>query len=1338
MIAARRVRQDIFPPLQRKMTTAASHETMYPAGWLCGNPRPERISDDLTDPGLFYLYAPSLRCCPERKTYSLMVRRIFSTIALGLLGATVSFAQVGAGTLQGTVVDKKSSEPLPFVNVAVENRGTVVASGTTDFDGKYMIKPIDPGSYDVIVTYVGYQPLKQTGVVINSNKTTFLDLGLNQGIELKEFEVVQYQVPLIQKDGGASGGTITREDIARMPGRSAASIATTVAGTSESGTGGGISIRGARSENTYYYIDGIKVPAGSGTGLPKAAIEEVQVITGGVPANYGDVTGGVINITTRGPSRSFFGGVEYLTSGFKVGEDITDIVGLDKYAYNQVEASLSGPIFFRKDSLGNKTKPLLGFFLSGQYTNVVDNEPSYLGDVRVKSEVRDELLASPLQLRDVGDQQVAVYGSEYLRGDDLEELKTRQNAGRVSYLASGKIDIATTQNVTLSLGGTVDYVDRQNFNRNNSLLNASNNFRYKDFTWRGFLRFTQRFGNKSGQEGEENAQLIKNAYYSLQFDYSRWTQKVEDEVHGDDLFKYGHVGKFTNYRAPTYELQDIDTTSNTQFAFVHTGFRDTLVTFEPSEWNEDLASITQQYYQFFPYQPFNVAGLFGQETDPGPYENLNAIAQGNALLNGDRPDRLYDLWNNIGYIDDPDGGEFRRRQTDQFRLTAIGSADIGQHALSVGVEYEQLTDRRYSLAPIGLWNRAFELANTHVSQLDNASLSNATLTYPFGTIPFYTFERLLGPDQTYFSTQLRDALGLDQNGLDFIDIHSLDPSVFSLDMFSATELINDGNDIATFAGYNHLGEKITGRPAFADFFDERDDNGNYTRVQAPFAPIYMAGYLMDKFAFDDIIFNVGVRVDRFDANQNTLKDKYLWRPAHTAGGEIPDSDIAADLAENRPENIGDDYVLYVDRLNDPTRVVGYRDGDTWYNAQGEEIADPRVLRGGEGIAPYLISYDSDPEGDLQGSKLKKSAFEDYTPSVNIMPRVAFSFPISDEALFFAHYDILTQRPTSAVRLLISDMAFIENTSSTVILSNPSLKPSKTIDYELGFQQVLSKSSSLKIAGFYRELRDMIQVRNVQEAWPVSYRSYDNIDFGTVKGLSATYDLRRTGNIWMRASYTLQFADGTGSDPNSTLSLINSNQSNLRVLTPLNFDQRHKIQITADFRYGAGKDYNGPVVFGANLLQRMGLNMVTILGSGTPYSNSSQIVQEAAIDSKEGSYRLDGSLNGARLPWQFTADAQLDRDITMNFGKKEGDKAKTADLNIYLLVTNVFNTRNVTDVYRATGSPDDDGYLAAAQYQNSINLRTDVDSYRDLYNSKVVDPGNLGAPRTIRLGVRLSF
>ena len=94
-----------------------------------------------------------------------------------------------------------------------------------------------------------------------------------------------------------------------MPGRSAASIAATVGGVGTDANGSITSVRGARNNSTYYYIDGIKV-RGS-TGLPKSAIQEVQVITGGLPANYGDATGGVISITTRGPSSFYFGGIAY-------------------------------------------------------------------------------------------------------------------------------------------------------------------------------------------------------------------------------------------------------------------------------------------------------------------------------------------------------------------------------------------------------------------------------------------------------------------------------------------------------------------------------------------------------------------------------------------------------------------------------------------------------------------------------------------------------------------------------------------------------------------------------------------------------------------------------------------------------------------------------------------------------------------------------------------------------------------------------------------------------------------------------------------------------------------
>ncbi len=1277
-------------------------------GHLAAFPRPSRDCDDLRKSGLFYLYAPSLPIIQERNISLLMLRKLCSAAVVLISSALSLSAQVGTGTLQGVIKDKSSSEPLPFVSVVVESRGTRVAAGQSDFDGNYKISPIEPGTYDVTASFVGYQPLKITGVVVNSNKITFQDFNLSGGVELGEVEVIRYKVPLIDKDGGASGQTVTRDQIAKMPTRSATGIATTVAGASTAGTDGGVSIRGSRSENTYYYIDGVKVPAGAGIGLPKSAIEEVQVITGGVPASYGDVTGGLINITTRGPSRQLFGGVEYLTSGYKVGPDITDMVGLDKYGFNQLELSLSGPLFFRKDSLGNKDRPLLGFFVSGQLSDIVDNSPLWGGDLRVKPEVRDRLLKEPYRPVVVAGEELVRYNSDYLHADDVEHLKTRQNARRRSAVASGKIDIATTPTINLSVGGSMDLSNLRDFSRSNSLLNAENNTEFKNSTWRTFLRFTQRF-NQREEEGKEN--VVKNAYYSVQLDYSRYTQKSAAERHGDNLFDYGYLGKYTIDRRNHYDAfnkQD--------------GWEDYQVHFTPSDLNPDAAAFPTQYFS-----------LFGEGSMA--YSNLRTVQQRGGLLNGQSPASIYGLWSNVGGL----SNRWSTYQSDQARISATGSADIGKHSVSIGVEYEQLTQRSYLLRPMGLWGRARLLTNFHIEQVNRADSS--IFQGPDGVI-YTNYGRLVGDDQTAFDYNLRQALGLDPHGTDYIDVDALDPSVFSLDMFSPDELIQSGQGIISegrgiinsFYGYDYTGKKLTKRPTFADFFNDFQMIGNdtaYTRNQAAFQPIYVAGYVMDKFAFNDIIFNVGVRVDRYDANQYVLKDPYLWRPAHKAGDAQVQHLYSAQ--NPRPGNIGDDYVVYVDNSAAPNNVVGYRDGDTWYNALGEVLADPSPLRQSAGIQPYLVDYENDPRGSLVASKLRKEAFEVYKPQVNVMPRVAFSFPISDEAVFFAHYDILTQRPTGYSRLDLLGYAYIENTGD--ILNNPNLKPTKTIDYELGFQQVLSKSSSLKLSAYYRELRDQIQVRNVTMAWPVTYKTYDNIDFGNVIGFTTTYDLRRTKNVWLRGSYTLQFAKGTGSDPNTTLNLIRANQPNLRTIFPLNFDQRHRFQGTIDFRYGGGTDYNGPMLFGKRILENTGLNIVADLGSGTPYSRSSRIINEGE---GVGSYELDGTLNGANLPWQFSTDLVLDRDIPLTFGKDKGDKAKQANLNVFLLVNNVLNSEVITSVYRATGSPTDDGFLAAPSSQKDIDVKNDPQAYRDMYALLVNTPYNFGAPRTIRIGARLDF
>ncbi len=109
---------------------------------------------------------------------------------------------------------------------------------------------------------------------------------------IEEVQVMSYRTPLINRDGGSCCATITREDITRLPSRTAYEIAPTVGGVNATNDLLGVNIRGARAGQNAYYIDGMRV--NSLDGIPKAFIQNTQVITGGVPACYGDATGGII------------------------------------------------------------------------------------------------------------------------------------------------------------------------------------------------------------------------------------------------------------------------------------------------------------------------------------------------------------------------------------------------------------------------------------------------------------------------------------------------------------------------------------------------------------------------------------------------------------------------------------------------------------------------------------------------------------------------------------------------------------------------------------------------------------------------------------------------------------------------------------------------------------------------------------------------------------------------------------------------------------------------------------------------------------------------------------
>jgi len=212
-----------------------------------------------------------------------MVKKILFLSLMLLMGISAAFGQT---SLEGSVSDAESGEPILFGTVAIYKGDLLITGTETDLDGNYFLSTIDPGTYDLEVSYVGYTTQRQTGVVVKAGKVNRINFEIAvEGTVLDEVVITEYKAPLIELDQTTSGGTVTSEKIKNLPSKSVNAIASTTAGLS-SVDEGAISVRGSRTDATAYYVDGIRV-----MGLvPQSEIDQMQVITGGMSAKYGDVT----------------------------------------------------------------------------------------------------------------------------------------------------------------------------------------------------------------------------------------------------------------------------------------------------------------------------------------------------------------------------------------------------------------------------------------------------------------------------------------------------------------------------------------------------------------------------------------------------------------------------------------------------------------------------------------------------------------------------------------------------------------------------------------------------------------------------------------------------------------------------------------------------------------------------------------------------------------------------------------------------------------------------------------------------------------------------------------
>lgn len=1269
-----------------------------------------------------------------------MIRTLRYLLLFVLIGLSVdAFAQ--SGEIAGIVLDEKK-QPIIGAVVQVTQGGIAKGGAVTGIDGDYLIKPLDAGSYTIIVNYIGYAKVTVNDVTVGRLRVE-QNFNMQPTSNVLTEVTIKWKKPLISKQPGM---TLSSEEIKSLATTQVTDIASLTPNTFQQKRGAGVSIAGARKTGTLYIIDGVQVQnigedANTGIDMSQNAVEQMEVITSGIPAKYGDVSGGVVSITSRGVARKTTGSVRVQQS-------------VDGYNNRLINFSVAGPIYKKRiDSLTKK--PVLGFALSGDWYDDHNRYPAYNQQYVVKDDRLKALRDKPLTEATDGGRKIFNYSSNYVTFDDMEQRKILPRNRTQEVRVNGKVDYQVSDNLRILAGGMYDHVIDDEWSRNGTLMAPEATFSRRDITTRGFIRFTQKFGKMNDTGARNN--IISNAFYSVQADYQRTTTGRQDPNFKKDIFKYGYVGKFADRpRQNSYSFTTPDSISGKQ-GVVLTGSNATGYDFTRAELNPVLANYTSQYYS-----------ALGANVPT----SIAEIQANNAMANGDMPATTYSF-NGRGLFNTPGlaPNYYYNFNSDQYALDVNASFDLQagktKHAIEFGLYYQQRIIKSYaSYANLGGTQSLWNLMRNLVSSADNNKLlldkehpifrvngqnyqwissgevgkgsfidANGN---PANIIPSATdtiFYNLKNVGTSAFDKNLRKKLGVADNAM--VNIDNLDPSTFSLDLFSADELLNiSGNSFVDYYGYSYTGARQTGTVNFNDFWTQKDANGNFTRPIGAFAPTYIAGYLQDRFIYKDVNFNIGVRIDRYSANTKVLKDPYSLYPV-TKVGEISGATNFANGGQH-PSNIGKDYVVYVNDIQSTSpSIVGYRNGNTWYDPTGKVIENPALLKefsDGRDAQPYINAQYKDIA--MTDSNFNPNlSFTDYAPQVTVMPRIQFSFPISDVANFYAHYDIYAQRPypTSIGYATAWDYYKLSASAPTGVLPNSNLRSQKTFDYEVGFQQKLTDNSALTVSAFYKERKDMIGTVPYVNAYPYTYQTYGNRDFSTTKGTTLLYDMRATSHLRMTVSYTLQFAEGTGSSVTSGRgllnTLINEGLPNLRYITYLDVDSRHIIAANADYRYANDE---GPTLFGKKVLQNAGANLILRTRSGEPYTRYSDALGQTVV----------GGVNGARLPWHFGMDLRVDKDFALKFRKSEvaeGQKPRKVHyLKAIVMVNNLLNTREILGVHGFTGKPDDNGYLVSPFGDQFIPQQVSPRSYRDLYTIYMNDPGNLNYARTVSLALEYNF
>ena len=392
---------------------------------------------------------------------------------------------------------------------------------------------------------------------------------------------------------------------------------------------------------------------------------------------------------------------------------------------------------------------------------------------------------------------------------------------------------------------------------------------------------------------------------------------------------------------------------------------------------------------------------------------------------------------------------------------------------------------------------------------------------------------------------------------------------------------------------------------------------------------------------------------------------------------------------------------------------------------------------------FKMNDPANPGWDESNQGILEDQFSESETKSVLQPRIGLAFPVSDQMVFHLQYGKFAQMPeldlpyasTRYMHLVFGGQNYTPDPMGF------DLEPIETTQYEVGMSYQFLPSAAIDVTAFAKNTTGQIVVGkndavDINNQYGVAQDAfyYKNGDFTTVNGFEFTLRTRRVSNLQTYASYTWSDARGINSDPNTGAGNIAQDLLSPPplMISPLYYHNKHRGAVALDYRFGADE----------GILSGLGLNFEYKFNSGHPYTLSDGGMGQRAADGgaileDARSREPQESIGGSTTPWQYYSNLKVDYKMSLG----------GVGVTLFAYVDNLFDTKNVINVYSRSGNAYDDGFLTDPALSSEIvaaNGQTYVDLYRNvnLENRQhyMTDFGFdvFATPQIVKMGVAVNF